>query len=119
MDISSSLQQPVDLMTASNNLSMQRTGKNVGKSMAQIQAAAQDFESVFMSEMIKPMWDGVGSNPVFGGGPGEDAMHDLLVQEYGKSMAKADDFGLGKAVMDVMIKIQNKAENGASYAGTV
>lgn len=76
--------------------------------MQRMEAAAKDFEAVFMAQMLKPMWEGVETDPMFGGGHGEDVMRDMLVQEYGKAMAQADDFGLAKSVLDVMIKIQER-----------
>lgn len=78
-------------------------------SREEMEKAAKDFESVFMAQMLKPMWEGMETDPVFGGGPGEDVMRDLLVQEYGKSMTAADEFGLSQAVMEEMIKMQEKA----------
>lgn len=75
-----------------------------------LEQASRDFESVFMAQMLKPMWEGVETDPVFGGGPGEDFMRDLLIQEYGKAMASADNYGLSNAVMKEMVKLQNKVD---------
>ncbi len=73
-----------------------------------LEEAAKEFEAVFMAQMLKPMFESVETDPLFGGGHGEEVMRDLLVQEYGKSLASSDNFGLSKAVMDVMIKIQER-----------
>lgn len=93
------------------------SGLSASASRAHIAAAAKDFEAVFMSQMLKPMWAGVETDPVFGGGAGEDVMRDMLIQEYGKSMAEADHYGLADAVMKEMISLQEKSENkGAVHA---
>lgn len=97
--------QPIDVLGTANV--MPAMG---GKTRAQVEAAAKDFESVFMAQMLKPMWSGVETDPEFGGGPGEDVMRDMLVQEYGKSMARADNFGLSNAVMHAMIQMQQNAQ---------
>jgi Rod binding domain-containing protein len=89
---------------------------NVRGSLGKMAEAAKDFEAVFMAQMLKPMWEGMETDPMFGGGPGEDAMRDLLVQEYGKSMAHADNFGLSQVVMEEMIRIQEKV-NGQQGVG--
>ncbi|MDD3182259.1 MAG: rod-binding protein [Alphaproteobacteria bacterium] len=74
-----------------------------------LEKIAKDFESVFMAQMLKPMWEGVDTDGLFGGGPGEDVMKDLLVQEYGKSMVRNDQHGLSPAIMDAMIRMQEAA----------
>lgn len=82
----------------------------------QVEKTAKDFESVFMAQMLKPMWEGVKTDGMFGGGPGEDAMRDLLMQEYGKSMVRNDQFGLSPTIMDAMIRMQEQAD-GAGTGG--
>ncbi len=81
------------------------------KAQDKLEKTAKDFEAVFMSQMIKPMWEGVETDGMFGGGPGEDVMKDLLIQEYGKSMVRNDGFGLSPQVMDSMIKMQEAANS--------
>lgn len=81
-----------------------------GVSKEKLEQTAKDFEAVFMAQMIKPMWDGIETDGMFGGGPGEDAMRDLLVQEYGKAMVRNDQYGLSPAIMDAMIRMQQQAD---------
>lgn len=83
---------------------------NRGVTRAQMEDKAKDFEAVFMAQMLKPMWEGVETDPMFGGGTGEDVMRDMLIQEYGKAMAQADDYGLAKDVLAEMIRIQEQAQ---------
>lgn len=87
-----------------------------GKTRAQMEAAAKDFESVFMAQMLKPMWAGVETDSEFGGGPGEDVMRDLLIQEYGKSMARADNYGLSNSIVNAMIQMQQTSSGAAHSA---
>lgn len=92
-------------------------GRMKGASREQMAQKAKEFEEVFMAQMLKPMWEGVETDPVFGGGAGEDVMRDLLVQEYGKAMAQADNFGLSGAVLTTMIQIQEQAQRGGAHRG--
>ena len=39
---------------------------------AQINNAAHDFEAVFATQMMTPMFEGLDVNPMFGGGKGEE-----------------------------------------------
>jgi len=97
----------------------QKSVKKVTTSKASMEKAAKDFEAVFMSQMLKPMWTDVETDSMFGGGPGEDVMRDMMVQEYGKSMVRNDQFGLSPAIMDAMIRMQEQADNISQTKGHV
>ena len=96
----------VSILSSTQTSSFNRKGINLAKA----EKAAKDFEAVFMSQMLKPMWEGVKTDGMFGGGVGEDTMRDLLLQEYGKSMVRNDQYGLSPALMDAMIRMQNQAD---------
>lgn len=83
--------------------------KNYDVSKQKLEHTAKSFEEVFMAQMVKPMWEGVETDGMFGGGPGEDAMRQLLVQEYGKSMAESNGYPMSKDIMAEMIKLQEQA----------
>jgi flagellar protein FlgJ len=68
--------------------------------------AAQDFEAVFLSQMLSHMFAGIKSDKVFGGGPSEDMYRSMMVQEYGKVLAQAGGVGIADSVMREMIRIQ-------------
>lgn len=102
---------PIDVLASVPTL--QSGGmKNRGVSRAELAQKAKEFEGIFMAQMLKPMWEGVETDPLFGGGTGEDVMRDMLVQEYGKAMSQSDSFGLSEAVLDVMIRIQEQTQGG-------
>lgn len=73
------------------------------------ESAAKDFESVFMGQMLKPMWEGIETNSMFGGGIGEDAFRDMLVQEYGKMMTESDQLGISDQIMSEILRLQEVA----------
>lgn len=73
--------------------------------------AAQNFEGMFMAQMLQPMFDTVGVDPIFGGGHGEEVMRGLLVQEYGKYLAKANGMGgLTTAIKNELIRAQSQGK---------
>ena len=106
------LTQPVDVMAATPNV-----GKKNTLSRAALEKTSKEFESVFMAQMLKPMWDGIETDGMFGGGTGEDVMRDMLVQEYGKAMVRNDKYGLSPAIMNEMIRMQNLA-NQTTVSGS-
>lgn len=73
---------------------------------ARTDKAAEDFEAVYISEMLKPMFETVEVDDMFGGGKGEEVFRGLLTQEMGKSIAKQGGFGLADHVKAELLKIQ-------------
>ena len=86
------------------------------KEMEKIEHAAQDFEAVFIAEMMKPMFEGISTEPPFGGGKGEEVFRSMLLQEYGKIVAQTGGIGMADHVKEQMIQIQNQA-NGQILEG--
>lgn len=74
--------------------------------LEKVRETAQDFEAVFLSQMLKPMFEGLSAEAPFGGGPGEDMWRSLMVDEYGKSIAKSGGIGIADAVMGEMLRMQ-------------
>jgi peptidoglycan hydrolase FlgJ len=74
--------------------------------MAQIEKTAQDFEAVFLAEMLKPMVESVAVSEDFGGGRGEEMFRGLMTQEYGKIMAGKGGVGLADHVKAQMIRLE-------------
>lgn len=68
--------------------------------------AAQDFEAVFLTQMLKPMFDQISTDGLMGGGQGEKIFRSMLVQEYGKSVAQNGGVGIAVHVYDEILKLQ-------------
>ena len=73
---------------------------------AAAERAAEDFEAVFLAQMLAPMFAGLGDDPLFSGGPGEAIFKSLLIDEYANSMAEAGGLGLNSAVLRELINLQ-------------
>ncbi len=80
------------------------------KNLPAIKKAAQEFESVFLSEMMQHMFSGIKPNKTFGGGHSEDIYRSMLVQEYANAMSKQGGIGVSDAIMKEMIKMQGAAQ---------
>jgi len=68
--------------------------------------AAKNFASVFISEFLGSMFQGISTDGPFGGGPGEDMFRSLLMDQYGKSLADQGGFGIADAVKASLLKAQ-------------
>lgn len=88
-----------------------------GKSVDATRKAAQEFVSFFASQMIQPMFEGIKSDEMFGGGVGEDTWKSMMIDQYGKEIARQDGLGLTDQVMTAMLQAQEKA-NAAANAAT-
>jgi peptidoglycan hydrolase FlgJ len=81
-----------------------------GMNAEQTRQAAEDFEAVFISQMLTPMFEGLGEDGYFGGGPGEDIYRSMLVEQYGKSLARAGGIGMSDAVQREILRLQEAAQ---------
>ncbi len=85
---------------------------------AALDKTAQDFESMFMTQMLQPMFEGIDVDQEFGGGHGEETMRTFLIQEYGKAMSKSDGLGLAASVKNELIRAQANAKgHGTAIKG--
>lgn len=91
-----------------------KAGNAQDKNMQQIEDAAKEFEAVFMTEMIKPMFEGLKTNSRFGGGKGEEVFRGFMIQEYGKLIAERGEIGIADSVKAEMIRLQETANDPRS-----
>jgi Rod binding domain-containing protein len=68
--------------------------------------AAEEFEALFLTQMIQHMFEGIETQGLFGGGHGEDMFRDMLFQEFGKAIARAGGVGIADAVQREILKVQ-------------
>jgi Rod binding domain-containing protein len=73
---------------------------------AEARAVGEDFEAVFLSEMLRPIFATVEADSLFGGGSGERITNSLLINEYGKAIAKGGGVGIADAVARELINTQ-------------
>ena len=79
---------------------------NGAKNAERIKDTAREFEAVFLSEMLKPMFEGVEVNETFGGGKGEEIFRSMMIDEYGKNIASKNITGIQTQVMNKLIDLQ-------------
>lgn len=87
------------------------------KQTDQFDIVAQEFEAMYIAEMMKPMFEGLQVDPMFGGGKGEEVFRGMLLQEYGKVMTQSGGIGIADAVKRQMIEMQEVADTGSIILG--
>jgi Rod binding domain-containing protein len=85
--------------------------KNSAANNKQIEEAAKEFEAVFLSAMLKPMFEQIEIDSNFGGGKGEEVFRGIMVQEYGKMISETQTIGLAEHVKAELLRIQEEANN--------
>lgn len=76
------------------------------RDIAAARKAGEEFEAVFLSQMIAHMFAGVGDDPIFGGGEAGRMYRSMMHDEYGKAIARAGGIGVADAVMREVLKLQ-------------
>lgn len=75
-----------------------------------IKKTAQDFETSFLAQMLKPMFQGLKTDGLFGGGQAEETWRSFLVDEMAKKTVAAGGIGLADTVMSEMLKMQEQGQ---------
>ena len=75
-----------------------------------VKRAAEEFEALFISEMLAPVFEGLDTDGMFGGGQGEKIYRSMMVQEYGKAIAQAGGVGIAESVQREILKMQENQQ---------
>ena len=71
-----------------------------------LRRAAEEFESVFLSEMLAPMFEGLDTEGLGGGGMGEQIFRPMLVERYAESISRAGGVGIADSVVREFMRMQ-------------
>lgn len=68
--------------------------------------AAEEFESVFISEMLAPMFEGLETDGLGGGGMGEEIFRPMLVERYAEAITRAGGVGIAESIIAEFARMQ-------------
>lgn len=71
---------------------------------------AEEFESVYLAQMLKPMFDTVEVDSEFGGGHAEETWRSVQVDEMAKQIARSGGIGLADVISKEMLRLQEVAD---------
>ena len=69
---------------------------------------AQAFEASFISQMLKPMFEGLSTDGPFGGGQAEETWRSFMIDAMAKQTVKAGGVGLADQVVSEMLRMQEQ-----------
>lgn len=73
---------------------------------AAARAAAEQFEAVFIAQMLQPMFAGLSTDGPFGGGRGEEIFRGQLLDQYGRMIATNGGLGISDALTRDIMSLQ-------------
>ncbi len=71
-----------------------------------VRRTAEEFEAMFLAQMLAPIFETLETDGPFGGGSGEQMYRPILVQEYGKAIAANGGVGIAEAVQREILRLQ-------------
>lgn len=74
--------------------------------IAKISETAEEFESMFLSNMLEQMFSESKLEKPFGGGNSEGIYRSMLIGKYAENMAAGDGIGIASQLKDSMYKMQ-------------
>jgi Rod binding domain-containing protein len=72
--------------------------------------AAEEFESVFLTNLLEGMFAGVKTDAPFGGGHSEKVYRSLLLGEYAKTISANGGLGIADHVYRELLAIQESSQ---------
>ena len=79
------------------------------RDLARTRHAAEEFEAVFLSQMLGHMFSGIRTDGFFGGGQSEGMFRSLMINEYGRLISQSGGIGIADAVMAEMLEMQERS----------
>lgn len=73
---------------------------------AQARHAAEEFESVFLNEMLAPMFEGLSTDGLGGGGVGEEMFRPMLIDRYAQAITHSGGIGITDEIMRELTRMQ-------------
>lgn len=74
-----------------------------------LRETAEAFEASFLSQMMKPMFEGLSTEAPFGGGEAETTWRSFLLDAMARKTVESGGIGLTNTVMAEMLKMQEQS----------
>ena len=105
MDASSSAQSAMFTASQPALPTMPKSGLDAAKAAA----VSKEYESVFISQFLGSMFQGIKTDGITGGGQGEEMFRSMMVDQYAKGLTARGGFGLASAMQAELMKHQQAA----------
>ncbi len=100
---------------ATDNLKYQKLDSyksmDVSTDPQSVKEVSEELEAQFISQLMGFMFNTVEVDPLFGGGFSEETMRSLMVDEYGKIIARSGGIGIAEQVQKSLLGLQMNNSN--------
>ena len=110
MDMTYSQLQSSVLGNNNNQVKLEPLGQPKTAQEISAKRAADEFEAIFISQMLKIMSVGVKTDGPFGGGQSEEIYRDLMNEQLGKTVTSKGGIGLSDSIYREILKSQEVAK---------
>lgn len=93
-------------LTVSPDLLSSVPAPDAARNAAKMKETAEAFEASFLSQMMRPMFQGLRTDGAFGGGQAEETWRSFMLDAMAKKTVAAGGVGLADTVMAEMLKLQ-------------
>ena len=97
-------QPPIDVL-AQKKSTLSNDAANV-KTRAQAEEVARQFERMFISEMLAPMFQGLETDGLTGGGNAEATFRPMLIDQYADAISRSGGIGISDSVLKEILRMQ-------------
>ncbi len=87
-------------------LPMQPAAQRAQRFSREARRAAEEFEAMFLSEMLAPMFESLDTEGLGGGGMGEQIFRPMLVERYAEAIAHSGGVGIADSIVRELIRLQ-------------
>ncbi len=106
----SQLSNPADAILARDPLAATAATPRPTADEAAARAAAEEFEAVFLAQMMAHMFEGISTDGPFSGGQAEQVYRSMLMNEFGRIASRSGGLGIADQVMSEILKVQEVTE---------
>ncbi len=97
------------LQTAQIKATEQTGRKNaLPKQNDDVQKAAEEFESVFLAQVLQNMFTDISTDGAFSGGHAEETWQSMITDQYGRMISKSGGIGLADHVQKTLLEMQEQ-----------
>jgi flagellar protein FlgJ len=89
---------------------------DVDPRQAEMRRAAEEFEAIFLAQMMAPMFDGLDTDGLGGGGMGEEIFRPMLIERYAEALSQAGGVGIADSIVRELMRLQEAQPEAADGA---
>lgn len=82
---------------------------------AEARRAAEEFEAIFIAQMMAPMFEGINTDGLGGGGMGEELFRPMLIERYAEALSQTGGVGIADSIVRELMRLQEMQTPEAAH----